>query len=307
MISLRLRIAYALLRVLPGLFASPLARAQSTPQTPQSDAQPADPGAVPPSGQTPAPPPAPAPPTTQTYGPGGATAPIQEEVGSRDLFYLRNRILFRYDYRLQAGQVSTDRFRLNLLYAFGPQQRMAISVTMPVLHTDTPTGSASGSGDMEIQGGVNLFLTEHFHSGVAFQVTCQTSSENLLGGASTTIKPAWGFGWALSPRFEVTGVLYYQQSIHTVRGTPIKQFEPDFTFNTRFRGATWFVEWDSFYDFIPQMFAQTMKTGVSKRFGKRRQWVADAYYSVALNPYATKTQYKYNPGIDLTWYPFPNR
>jgi hypothetical protein len=88
MISLRLRMVYALLRVLPGLFASPLARAQSTPQTLQSDAQSADPGAVPPSGQTPALPQAPTPATTQTCGPGGATAAIAffvQKIAVKDL------------------------------------------------------------------------------------------------------------------------------------------------------------------------------------------------------------------------------
>jgi hypothetical protein len=40
---------------------------------------------------------------------------------------------------------------------------MAISVNVPGMYKDAPAGSASGSGDTEVQTGVNLFLKLHFH------------------------------------------------------------------------------------------------------------------------------------------------
>jgi hypothetical protein len=47
---------------------------------------------------------------------------LQEEVGDRDPTYLRTRTVVRYDHRL-LGPASIDRFRLRLLYGFGPKQR----------------------------------------------------------------------------------------------------------------------------------------------------------------------------------------
>jgi hypothetical protein len=44
---------------------------------------------------------------------------------------------------------------------------------------------------------------------------------------------------------------FYKQSIHTTRGSRAKQFEPDVTLNARVLDATWFLEWDSYYDFLP--------------------------------------------------------
>jgi hypothetical protein len=64
---------------------------------------------------------------------------------------------------------------------------------------------------------------------------------------------------------------------------PARQFEPDITLNARALKATWFVEWDSYYDLIPDRFAQTMKTGVGERVGRDRRWVVSAYYSTAIN------------------------
>jgi len=182
-----------------------------------------------------------------------------------------------------------------------------MSVSEPVMYKSAPSGTAWGSGDIEIAMGGLLYKGERLRVAATFQITPQTSSENLLGGSTTTIKPAWGFIYVFSHRCALTNAFYYKQSIHTVRGKPTKQFEPDITLNVRVLRATWFVEYDSYYDFIPQKYAQTMKTGLSRGFGKGHNWVASAYYSVAINDYGTSSQYKYNPGFDLTWYPFPNR
>lgn len=250
---------------------------------------------------------APAPTPTAPDQPADDTAAIQQEVGDRDATYLRTRVVFRYDYKDQTGDTTTNRFRLRVLYAFGPKQRLAMSVLVPVIQKNTPTGSAAGSGDTEVVGGANLFVAERFRTGVSFQVTFQTSSDTLIGGATTTIKPAWGFTAVLSRRFQLTGAFYYKQSIHTVRGTPVKQFEPDITLNTRVLKATWFIEWDSFYDVAPGQLAQTLRTGLSRGFGSERRWVASADCGFALNGYGGQTQYHLNPRLDVTWYPFKNR
>jgi hypothetical protein len=239
--------------------------------------------------------------------PGDDTATIQEEVGDRDPTYLRTRVLFRYDYKAQEGDASINRFRFKLQYAFGPRQRFGLSVLAPVIHKGTPDATAAGSGDTELVAGANLYRTERFRTGVSFQVTFQTSSDDLVGGATTTIKPAWGFTAVLSSRLELVSAFYYKQSIHTIRGAPVKQFEPDIFLNIRVRRTTWWVEWDSFYDLIPQQFAQTMKTGLSRSFGPNRQWVASAYCGLPLNRYGRQTQYHVNPGLDVTWYPFKNK
>jgi hypothetical protein len=231
---------------------------------------------------------------------------LEEEVGDRDPTYLRTRLVFRYDHKLQ-GPISVNRFRLRVVYAFGPKQRFAVSFLEPVMRTDTPLGAVFGSGDAEAQFNANFIYREGFRMGAAIQSTLQTSSNALLGGATTTIKPSWELARVLSSRFELTAALYYKQSIHTVHGIPAKQFEPDITLNGRFLESTLFLEWDSYYDFRPERFAQTLKPGISRAIGTNRHWVASAYYAVGINDYAESSQYQYNAGFDLTWFPRKDR
>jgi hypothetical protein len=232
---------------------------------------------------------------------------LEEEVGDRDPTYLRTRLVFRYDYRRLRGPISIDRLRLRALYAFGPKQRLAVSFLQPLIQADTPVGNASGSGDAEVQFNANVIYRDRFRTGVGIQSTLQTSSDALLGGATTTIKPFGDFTGVLSSRVELTAAFYYKRSIHTTRGFPAKQFEPDITFNTRLLDITWFLEWDSFYDFLPDRFAQTLKPGVSRAFGPNRRWVASAYYARGINDYARLSQYGYDTGLDITWYPRKHR
>lgn len=240
-------------------------------------------------------------------GAGTSTEIIQEEVGDRDQTYLRTRAVFRYDYKALDGPIEINRFRLKLLYGFGPNQRLGVSVSVPVEWKDTPTGSAFGSGDTEVTAGVNIFLREKFRSGVAGQVTFQTASEQLIGGGSTKLKGSWGFTYVFTNRFELTAAFNYEQSVHTVRDIPIKQFEPDITLNVRVLRATWFVESDSHYDFAPDRFAPLLKTGLGRAFGARKRWTASVYVEWPLNGYARQTQERINTGLDVTWYPFANR
>lgn len=241
-------------------------------------------------------------PDTTILAPDEETAELEEEVGDRDPTYLRTRLVFRYDFR-RLSHTSINRFRPRLLYAFGPKQRFAVSFLQPIIQTDTPVGTAHGSGDAEVQFSANLFYTERFRTGAAVQGTLQTSSDALLGGDTTTIKPSWDFTAVFSSRLQLVAAFYYKRSIHTSRGIPAKQFEPDVTLNTRFLTVTWFLEWDSFYDFIPGRLAHTLKPGFSRGFGASRRWVASAYYAVGMNDYARRSQYGYDAGLDLTWYP----
>ena len=227
---------------------------------------------------------------------------LEEEVGDRDPTYLRTRTVFRYDHRL-LGPASIDRFRLRLLYGFGPKQRYAVSAIGPLVQTETPPRTARGAGDAELQLNANILYGERFRTGVAVQAAFQTSSDALIGGATTTVRPSIDFTGVLSRYIEVVATLYYKHSIHTARGLPFKQLEPDLIVNTRVLKATWFLQWDSFYDLSPGQLAQTLKPGVSRAFGPNRRWVASAYYAIGLNDYARLTQYRYNAGIDITWYP----
>src|SRR5258705_6171163 len=83
---------------------------------------------------------------TTILTPDEETAELEEEVGDRDLTYLRTRLVYRYDHKQLEVPVSTDRFRLRRLYAFGPQQRFGASVLMPLVQTDTPLESVRGPG-----------------------------------------------------------------------------------------------------------------------------------------------------------------
>ena len=232
---------------------------------------------------------------------------IEEEVGDRDPTYLRTRAVVRYDYRHVDGIASSDRLRLRFLYGFGPRQRFGVSFLQPLVQTDTFTETARGAGDAEVQFNANVFYRERFRAGFGVQTTLQTSSDALLGGATTTLKPSVEVTGVPASRLELVAALYYKRSIHTSRGEPARQFEPDFIVNARVFDATWFVEWDSFYDVLPGRFAQTLKPGVSRAFGSSRRWVASAYYAIGVNEYARQSQYRYDAGIDVTWYPWPHR
>jgi hypothetical protein len=232
---------------------------------------------------------------------------LQEEVGDRDLTYLRTRAVFQYDYKEQVEDVTINRARLKLLYAFGPHQNMAVSVMVPVIWKSTATQSAFGSGDMEITTGWVVYASDTFRTGGLVQVVPQTSSENLIGGASTNLKGTWALAWVLSSRFEFTGFFNYQQSVHVSRGGSIKQFEPDVTLNIRVKKSTLFVESDSHLDCITNQFAPMLKGGVSRAFGKKRAWVATVYVEGPLTEYARQTQEIVNTGIDVTWYPFEKK
>jgi hypothetical protein len=251
-------------------------------------------------------------PQAQTPSPQSALSPdqeeeeeiqeLEEEVGDRDPTYLRTRTVVRYDHRL-LGPASIDRFRLRLLYGFGPKQRYAVSALEPIVQVDTAARTARGSGDAEVQLNANILYGKRFRTGVAVQAAFQTSSNALIGGATTTVKPSIDFTGVLSRRLEVVATLYYKRSIHTARGLPFRQLEPDLIVNTRVLKATWFLELDSFYDVSLGQFAPTLKPGVSRAFGPNRRWVASAYYGIGLNDYARLTQYRYNAGVDITWYP----
>ena len=162
---------------------------------------------------------------------------LEEEVGDRDPTYLRTRTVFRYDHRL-LGPASIDRFRLRLLYGFGPKQRYAVSAIGPLVQTETPPRTARGAGDAEVQLNANILYGERFRTGVAVQAAFQTSSDALIGGATTTVRPSIDFTGVLSRHLEVVATLYYKHSIHTARGLPFKQFEPDLIVNTRVLKAT---------------------------------------------------------------------
>ena len=246
-------------------------------------------------------------PTTTDAEEEAEIAELEAEVGDRDPTYLRTRAVARYDHRLLDGSASSDRLRLRFLYGFGPRQRFAVSFLQPLVQTDTPTETARGVGDAEVQFNANFFYRERFRAGVGVQTMLETSSAALLGGATTTIKPSAELAAVLAPRLELVAALYYKRSIHTSRGIPAEQFEPDFIVNARVLDATWFVEWDSFYDVIPGHLAQTLKPGVSRGLGQGRRWVASAYYAIGVNQYARKSQHRYDGGIDVTWYPWPSR
>jgi hypothetical protein len=227
---------------------------------------------------------------------------LEEEVGDRDPTYLRTRTVVRYD-RRRLGPASIDRFRLRGLYGFGPKQRYAVSALEPVVQIETPARTTRGSGDAELQFNANILYGKRFRTGVGLQAAFQTSSDALIGGATTTVRPSIDVTGVVSRHLEVVATLYYKQSVHTARGLPFKQLEPVLTVNTRVLKATWFLEWDSFHDVSPGQFAQTLKPGVSRAFGPNRRWVASAYYGIGLNDYARLTQYRYNAGVDITWYP----
>ena len=58
---------------------------------------------------------------------------------------------------------------------------------------------------MEITAGWVVYASDTFRTGGLVQVAPQTSSENLIGGASTNLKGTWALAWVLSSRFEFTG------------------------------------------------------------------------------------------------------
>jgi hypothetical protein len=230
------------------------------------------------------------------------TEALEAEAGEHDLTYLNPRLVFRYDFRSQAGDTSTNRFRLKSLFSFGPHKRLAIAINIPVLHKNVNGDSAGGLGAVEVQFGGVLYRGRRFRTGAAVEFGFPTATSPLLGGSTTTIKPAWGFTATFSPRFELNAIFNYKRSIYTTSGSPANEFEPDITMNVRALGMTWSGNWDSYYLFATGQFAQTAKVGISRRLDKRGRWVASPYYSFPLNGAGRQTQYIHKAGLDVTWY-----
>ena len=171
----------------------------------------------------------------------------------------------------------------------------------------TLAGTVFGSSDTDVTGGVVLYQTKQLRTGFLGEVTAPTSSENVLGGASTNLKGSWGITYVLSKRLEFNGAFSYKQSVATSRGSPAKQFEPDVTLNIRILKTTWFVESDSFYDFIPDEFAPMIKAGLARAWGESKSWTTSGYIEWPLDAYARATQHHLNVGFDVTWYPLKGR
>lgn len=245
--------------------------------------------------------------TEQASGTVTGTELIQEEAGDRDITYLRTRAVFRYDYKEQNGPTETNRFRLRLVYGFGANQRFGVAVNVPFVWMQTPTGTVFGSSDTDVTAGVVVYQTKQFRTGFIAEATVPTSSENKLGGGTTTMKGTWGITYVLSKRFELNGAFSYKQSVATSRGAPAKQFEPDVTVNFRALKTTWFVESDSFYDFLPEEFAPLIKPGLSRAWGETKSWTTSGYIEWPLDAYARATQHHLNVGFDVTWYPLKGR
>lgn len=247
----------------------------------------------------------------QTTGASAApdqTAEMKQENAEKDITYLKSRLVYRYDYKSQEGDVFVNRFRVKALYGFGPNDRLAFTVLLPVSHVSTPTDSATGIGNMEFQFGGYIYKGESFSTGALVELDGATASDPLLGGSSTDFKVAYGITQVFRPRYVLNAVFNYKHSIYINRGLGTHEFEPDITLSTRRLGASWFVEYDSYYLFIPEEYAQTFKVGLSKALGKEHHWVATPYWSFPLNSAGRQTQYQHNVGVDVVWYPeFMNR
>ena len=227
---------------------------------------------------------------------------VQEDVAEHDITYLKSRLVFRYDYKSQVDGVSSQRARVKGLFAFGPRQRLGVQLNVPLLYKDVPGDSGGGLGDIEVAFGGNLYNGARFRTGALVEFKVPSSTDPLLGGGTTTIKPAWGFTAVLTPSLELNCVFNYKRSIHTTRGSPANEFEPDFTLSTRRWGVTWWAEWDSYYLFLPGEFAQTFKLGASHAFGKGHEWIVSPYYSFPLNASGRQTQYIHQAGVDVAFY-----
>ena len=237
--------------------------------------------------------------------PDDQTTQMEEESAERDVTYINSRLVYRYDFKSQVGDATANRLRLKGLYSFGPKNRLAFALTIPVVQKDVPGNSAAGLADVQAQFGGNFYYRERFRTGAAVQFTPQTSTDELLGGSTTTVKSTWGFTAVLTRRNELNCTFNYNRSIHTTRGSPKNEFEPDITLNTHRFGVTWYGEWDSYYPLTGGALEQTFKFGASRRLSKARRWVFSPYYSFPLNDSGRNTQYVRNVGLDVSWFPGP--
>ena len=217
---------------------------------------------------------------------------------------MRTRLVSLFDDRVLSGALTINRLRAKLLCAFGPRQRFATSLVVPVLHASAPATSASGLGDAEVSILASLEQRERYRLGNSFQTALPTASNGLLGGVNTMIRPSLDVAAVISPRIKVTGVLYYRQSVQVARGAPVRQFELDVTVNARVVRVTWFGEWDAFYEVTPGQLAQTLRTGFSRSFDGSG---GPCPRTTPLNNYGRDTQSRRQRGLDLTWYPWAGK
>ena len=70
--------------------------------------------------------------------PDDQTTQMEEESAERDVTYIYSRLVYRYDYKSQVGDATANRVRLKGLYSFGPNNRLAFALTIPVVQKDVP-------------------------------------------------------------------------------------------------------------------------------------------------------------------------
>jgi hypothetical protein len=108
---------------------------------------------------------------------------MKDETAGHDRTYLKSRIIFRYDYKSQVGDVFFNRFRLKCAHAFGQEKHVGVAMEIPVVFKDTPTADAAGLSEVRATFRGVPQSWEHFRHGAGVEFALQTSTRDLLGEA----------------------------------------------------------------------------------------------------------------------------
>jgi hypothetical protein len=226
----------------------------------------------------------------------------EEEIGDKDFTNFSPRVTFKYDHKIRAEDSSTDRVRFRTLWSFGPRRRWAVSAEMPYLVMNSPADSTSGGGDLELKFGAIINRTQRFAQGAGIQVNAPTASAPPLGGNATIIKALYGNSLTLSSKWFLDFSFNAAFPAGVREGVTVqKAIEPEANLARAFPWFTAYLHSDNYYNWPISEWGNTIKFGMSKRFGERFARTIDVYWELPLNHYASQS-FKHDIGVDVNIY-----
>lgn len=224
------------------------------------------------------------------------------ELSQQDQTYFRSRIVFKYDHKFVPDDVSKDRFRTYVQYAFGSTQRWVVTSELPIVNVSSPTKSTTGTGDLEFNFGYMPTKTERFRQAIGTQLRIQSASDPALGGAATVMKALYLTSFVMSSHWVLDASVNYAHSVHLRDGAgTVSTIEPEYTISHSFPWFTFYIYGDNYFDFPVSKWGNTIQGGLSKSFGKQKLTVVSVYDEYGLNSHA-RAGFKHDVGVNITRY-----
>lgn len=230
-------------------------------------------------------------------------SPELEELDEEHITYMESHVVLKYNYnQLERGSY-LNLVRARWLQAFGSSERFAASIEVPFTNFNG-TGqepSTGGIGDLQVEFSAMLSKRERFEQAVGVQLTLPSASSNVIGEGQTVLRMMWGFSTPLTKHTLLSGEVGYNKTISDQTQEPGANFiEPELILaQTLGKRMGVFLDWDTYYDFNPDQYIQTLKTGFDIQLDHKEKWSLTPYATFPLNSASRAMEFRYSVGCDL--------